>query len=97
MDLIISHLCWLLAVSVRQTRPLRTELPPLMWRSESLAFALGEFLARYLAPVVFSPGPRFLTWERAFGDGLGAIFAAALATIGAFMGTSIVKKAWKES
>ncbi len=61
-----------------------------------LAFALGEFLARYLAPVVFSPDPRFLTWEGAFGVGLGAIFAAILATIGAFIGTSIVKKAWKE-
>ncbi len=61
-----------------------------------LAFALGEFLARYLAPVVFSPDPRFFTYEGAFGVGLGAIFAAILATIGAFIGTSIVKKAWKE-
>ncbi len=61
-----------------------------------LAFTLGEFLAWYLAPIVFSPDPRFLTEDGAFGVGLGAIFAAALATIGAFIGTSIVKKAWKE-
>ena len=62
-----------------------------------LAFALGEFLARYLAPVVFSPDPRFFTYEGAFGVYLGAFFGACLATIGAFIGTSIVKKTWKES
>ena len=62
-----------------------------------LAFALGEFLAWYLAPVVFSPDPRFFTEDGAFGVGLGALFGVILATIGAFMGTSIVKKTWKES
>jgi hypothetical protein len=61
-----------------------------------LAFALGEFLSWYLAPVVFSPDPRFFTYEWTFGVGVGALFAAILATIGAFIGTSIVKKAWKE-
>jgi hypothetical protein len=56
-----------------------------------LSFTLGEFLGWYLAPVVFSPDPRFFTDDVAFGVFFGVGGGAILATMGAVIGTAFVK------